>query len=167
MSLITPDIGLVFWMVVIFGVVFFILAKFGFPIITRSVEKRSNHIRESLAQAEKARLSVEEAALQRQQMLEETRTEQGRILQEASRERDAIIADGQRKAREEAAEILRSARAEIASEKEDAERDLRARVSALSLAVAEKVMRKDLESDKEQISLLERFADEASQAQMN
>ncbi len=167
MSLITPDIGLVFWMVVIFGVVFFILAKFGFPIITRSVEKRSNHIRESLAQAEKARLSVEEAALQRQQMLDETRTEQGRILQEASRERDAIIADGQRKAREEAAEILRSARAEIASEKEDAERDLRARVSALSLAVAEKVMRKDLESDKEQISLLERFADEASQAQMN
>lgn len=167
MSLITPDIGLVFWMVVIFGVVFFILAKFGFPIITRSVEKRSNHIRESLAQAEKARLSVEEAALQRQQMLDETRTEQGRILQEASRERDAIIADGQRKAREEAAEILRSARAEIASEKEEAERDLRARVSALSLAVAEKVMRKDLESDKEQISLLERFADEASQAQMN
>lgn len=167
MSLITPDIGLVFWMVVIFGVVFFILARFGFPIITRSVEKRSNHIRESLAEAEKARQSVEQAALERQKMLDETRTEQGKILQEASRERDAIIADGQRKAREEAAEILRSARAQIATEKQDAERDLRARVSALSLAVAEKVIRKDLESDREQVSLLERFADEASQAQMN
>lgn len=167
MSLITPDIGLVFWMVVIFGVVFFILAKFGFPVITRAVEQRSDHIRESLAQAEQARQSVEEAALQRQKMLDQTRTEQGKILQEASRERDAIIAEGQRKARDEAAEILRTARAQIATEKEDAERDIRARVSALSLAVAEKVIRKDLESDKEQISLLERFADEASQAQMN
>ena len=154
-------------MVVIFGVVFFILAKFGFPIITRSVEKRSNHIRDSLAAAEKARLSVEEAALERQRMLDQTRTEQGQILQEASRERDAIIAEGQRKAREEAAEILRTARAEIASEKEDAERQIRTQVSALSLAVAEKVIRKELESDKEQMSLLERFSEEASGAQLN
>ena len=38
MSLITPDIGLIFWMVVIFGVVFFILAKFGFPVITTMVD---------------------------------------------------------------------------------------------------------------------------------
>ena len=44
MSLITPDIGLVFWMVVIFGVVFFLLAKFGFPVITKAVDKRSNHL---------------------------------------------------------------------------------------------------------------------------
>ncbi|MBR5043146.1 MAG: F0F1 ATP synthase subunit B [Bacteroidales bacterium] len=167
MSLITPDIGLIFWMVVIFGVVFFILAKFGFPVITSSVEKRSNHIRDSLAAAEQARLSVEEAALKRQQMLEETRTEQGRILREASRERDAIIAEGQQKARDEASEILRSARAEIASEKEEAEREIRAQVSALSLAVAEKVMRKELESDQEQLSLLERYSEEASEAQMS
>ena len=55
MSLITPDIGLLFWMVVIFGAVFFILAKWGFPVITRMVEKRSDYIRDSLAAAEKAR----------------------------------------------------------------------------------------------------------------
>ena len=48
MNLITPDTGLLFWMVLIFGIVFFILAKWGFPAITGMVDKRNEHISESL-----------------------------------------------------------------------------------------------------------------------
>ena len=44
MSLITPDFGLLFWMTLIFGIVFFILAKFGFPVITDMVRKRQERI---------------------------------------------------------------------------------------------------------------------------
>ena len=68
MSLITPDFGLLFWMLIIFGVVFFLLAKFGFPLITGMVEKRNEHIRESLRAAEQARLNLENLAAEQQRM---------------------------------------------------------------------------------------------------
>ena len=167
MSLITPDIGLLFWMVVIFGVVFFILAKWGFPVITRMVEKRSDHIRDSLAAAEKARLSLESLSAERQKMLDETRAEQGRMLQEASRTREEILARAREDAESESAKILQKAREEITAEKEAALSELRSEVSSLSVAVAEKIIRKELEPDAEQLALLDRLADEASRAPLN
>lgn len=167
MSLITPDFGLLFWMVLIFGAVFFILAKFGFPVITKAVQKRSDHIEDSLRMAEKARASVDEAVRQREQMLEETRSEQDKMLKEASRTREAILGDAREKAQAEAAEMIRNARAEIAAEKEFAMQELRSEVSALSVAVAEKVVREKLESTPEQQALLQRYADEAKQAELN
>ena len=167
MSLITPDIGLVFWMVVIFGVVFFILARWGFPVITRSVEKRSDYIRDSLAAAEKARKSLESLDADRQKMLEETRAEQARMLREAARTRDDMLARAREDAQSEGAAILGKAREEIAAEKESARREIRSEVSTLSLALAEKVMRKELEDGTEQLALLDRLADEASRAPMN
>lgn len=167
MSLITPDFGLLFWMVLIFGAVFFILAKFGFPVITKAVRQRSDHIEDSLRMAEKARASLDEAARQREQMLDETRAEQDKMLRDASRTREAILEEARVKAQAEATEIIRSARAEIAAEKESAMRELRSEVSALSVAVAEKVVREKLESTPEQQALLKRYAEEAQQAKMN
>ena len=168
MSLITPDFGLLFWMVIIFGVVFFILAKFGFPVITKAVRQRSDHIEESLRAAAEARASLEQAARRREEMLSETRAEQGRILQEASRTGEEIIAKARETAKSEAAEIIRSARADIENQKETALRELRSQVSALGVAVAEKIVRKEMESTPEQLDLLQRYADEASrEAQMN
>ena len=51
MSLITPDFGLLFWMTLIFGIVFFILAKFGFPVLTDMVRKRQERIEKSIEDA--------------------------------------------------------------------------------------------------------------------
>ena len=48
MSLLTPDSGLLFWMVIVFGIVFVILAKYGFPVITRMVDERKKYIEKSL-----------------------------------------------------------------------------------------------------------------------
>lgn len=164
MSLITPDIGLLFWMVIIFGVVFFLLARFGFPVITRSVEKRNNHIRDSLAAAEQARLSLETLQADQQKLIDDARAEQGRILQDASRMREEIISHAREEAQAEGAKILQKTRDEIAAEKEAAMSELRSQVSALSVAVAEKVIRKELETGPEQLALLNRLADEASEA---
>ena len=54
MSLVTPDFGLLVWMTLIFGIVLFILARFGFPVITRSVEARAERIRTTLDDLKKA-----------------------------------------------------------------------------------------------------------------
>ncbi|MBR4480109.1 MAG: F0F1 ATP synthase subunit B, partial [Bacteroidales bacterium] len=84
MSLVTPDFGLLFWMTLIFAIVFFVLAKWGFPAITGMVDKRSERINESIEKAREAEKMLSEMAERQAAMLEETRAEQGRILREAA-----------------------------------------------------------------------------------
>ena len=167
MSLITPDFGLLFWMVVIFGGVFFILAKFGFPVITRAVEKRSDSIRDALSAAEQARLSLDSFAAEQQKVVDEARAEEHRILQEASHTRDEIIASAREQAKAEAAEIIQNARNQIAVEKEEAMQNLRSEVSVLSVAVAEKIIRQQLDSDIAKSGMLDRLTDEVINARVN
>ena len=167
MSLITPDFGLLFWMVIIFGAVFFLLAKFGFPVITKAVHQRSEHIAEALKAAEEARLSLERLSEEQNRVLERTRQEQARLLKEATDERNAIISKASEEASAEAARVMQNAREEIAAEQELARRELRSEISALSVAVAEKIVRKELESSDEQKLLLDKFVEEATQSQVN
>ncbi len=162
MSLVTPDFGLLFWMVLIFGAVFFVLAKFGFPVITSMVQKRSDHIGDSLRKAQEAQDRLEGLAAEQVKMIEQTRQEQKRILKEASDARDSIIASAKQQAQEEAAKIIEHAKTEIAAERETALRDICRQVSLVSVQVAEKIVRKDLETSAEQLSLLDRMVDEAS-----
>jgi F-type H+-transporting ATPase subunit b len=166
MSLITPDFGLLFWMVVIFGIVFFLLAKFGFPVITKAVQKRSDHIADSLKAADEAQARLAGMAEEHAKMIEETRLEQSRILKEASETRASIIAQAREEAQQEAAKLLEHAKVEIAAERESAIRDIRRQVAMISVEVAEKIVRKDLEGDGDQLALIDRMVDEASQAQI-
>ena len=166
MSLITPDFGLLFWMVVIFGIVFFLLAKFGFPVITKAVQTRSDHIADSLKAADEAQARLAGLAQEQAKMIEETRLEQSRILKEASESRERIIAQAKEEAAAEAAKLLDHAKVEIAAERESAIRDIRRQVAMISVEVAEKIVRKDLAEGDDQLALLDRLVDEAEQAQM-
>ena len=165
MSLITPDFGLLFWMTVIFAVVFFILAKFGFPVITGMVEKRSDRIEESLRKADEAEKALAEMAERREQIISKAKAEEAKILKEASATSDSIVAGAKDKAREEAEKVLEQARIEIAAEKESALRDIRRLVAGLSVDVAEKVLRADLSEDKKQGAYLDRLIDEIQRSQ--
>ncbi len=165
MSLVTPDFGLLFWMVLIFGAVFFVLAKFGFPVITSMVQKRSDHIEDSLRKAQEAQSRLEGLAAEQVRMIEQTRQEQRRILKEASEARDSIIASARQQAQEEADKIIAHARTEIAAERETALREICRQVSLVSVQVAEKIVRKDLETSPEQLSLLDRMVTEASKSE--
>ncbi len=166
MSLITPDFGLLFWMVVIFGIVFFLLAKFGFPVITKAVQTRSDHIADSLKAADEAQARLAGLAQEQAKMIEETRLEQSRILKEASESRERIIAQAKEEAAAEAAKLLDHAKVEIAAERESAIRDIRRQVAMISVEVAEKIVRKDLEGEAGQQGLIDRMVDEAAQAQI-
>lgn len=165
MSLITPDFGLLFWMTVIFAVVFFILAKFGFPVITGMVEKRSDRIEESLRKADEAEKAIAEMQERREQIISEAKAEEAKILKEASATSDSIVSNAKDKAREEAEKVLEQARIEIAAEKESALRDIRRLVARLSVEVSEKVLRADLDDDKKQGAYLDRLIDEVQRTQ--
>jgi ATP synthase, F0 subunit b len=146
--------------------VFFLLAKFGFPVITNAVQKRSDHIAESLQAAQQAEERLAGMAEEHARMIEETRLEQSRILKEASEAREAIIAKAKEEASAEAAKLLEHAKVEIAAERESAIRDIRRQVAMISVEVAEKIVRKDLDAAADQLSLIDRMVDEASQAQI-
>ncbi len=162
MSLITPDFGLLVWMTLIFGIVFFVLAKWGFPMITDSVQKRADRINESIAKAREAEEKLRNLASEQEALVEKARKEQAAILKEAASSRDAMIEQARVQARDEAAKILDQAKVQIAAEKESALRDVRKEVAVLSVAVAEKVLRKDLENDASRDELLGRLVDELS-----
>ena len=80
MSLLTPEIGLLFWMIVAFGVVFFVLAKFGFPIITQMVDNRKKYIDESLDAARQANEKLAKIQEESAAMLKQAQEKQSQIL---------------------------------------------------------------------------------------
>ena len=118
-SILTPDLGLLFWMLLAFLVVFVVLVKYGFPVIIRMVEDRKTYIDESLRKAHEA-----------SERLENIKQESEQILQDAREKQNAI-------------------------------RDIRTQVAELSVQIAEKVMRENLASDAQQMSLVNRFLDDA------
>ena len=162
MSLITPDFGLLVWMTLIFGIVFFVLAKWGFPVITGSVEKRAERINDSIKAAKEAEERLRCLAEEQSRMIEEARQEQSRILKEAAASRDNIVEQAKEQARDEAARILEQARTQIAAEKESALRDVRKEVALLSVGIAGKVLKKTLSDPGEQADLARRLVDEVS-----
>ena len=161
MNLVTPDAGLLFWMVVIFGLVFLLLWKFGFPIITSMVEKRNATIEKSLKDSHQIEAQMAGMLAEHAQMLEDARKEQAQILREATDTRNKILAQAKDEAREEASKILADARTEIEAEKEAALRDVRREVAVLSVSIAEKILRKELADDRAQRDYIDRMVEEA------
>lgn len=162
MELMLPDTGLLFWMTIIFGLVVFILAKFGFPLITGMVEKRNKRIEDSLEAARTAEEAIARLKEEQDRIVAETRAEQSRLMQEAAAERDRMIAQAQDQARVEAQKIMEDAKVRIDQEKELAMKELRNEVAKMSIAIAEKVVRKDLSSDSSQKELVDKLVDEVS-----
>lgn len=162
MNLITPDSGLLFWMVLIFGIVFFLLAKFGFPVITEMVEKRSRYIGESLKLAQEAEERMKNFAAEQQAMLEETRNEQNKMLREATQTRNKIIEQAKTEALATADKLISKAKIEIAAEKESALKDIRKEMALFSIDIAEKIVRKELKDDKARMQYIDTLINEMS-----
>ena len=160
MDLMLPDSGLLFWMTIIFAIVFFILAKFGFPIITGMVEKRNKRIDDALSAARVAEEALERLSQEQERILSETRTEQAQMLQEAASQRDTMIARAREDARLQADALIKEAKERINEEKEAALRDVRREVALMSISIAEKVVRKEMSSEKGQKEFIDRMVAE-------
>ena len=85
-SILTPDFGLLFWMLLAFLIVFFLMAKYGFPIITKMVEDRKNYIDESLQKAHEANERLAGIQQESERLLAEARAKQAEILAQAKGE---------------------------------------------------------------------------------
>ena len=160
MGLLTPDPGLLFWMIIVFGVVFFILAKYGFPVIIRMVEDRKAYIDQSLKAAREANEKLASVKQEGERILAQANEEQVRILNEAAATRVRIVNVAKERARIEGGRLMVEMKKQIETEKESAIRDIRRQVAVLSVGIAEKVMRSKLADEKEQMALIDRMLDE-------
>ena len=160
MGLLIPDPGLVFWMVVVFGIVFFVLAKFGFPVIIQMVDKRKAYIDDSLKSAREANEQLANIRVESEKILAQAHEEQAAILKTATETRARIISEAKEQARKESDRLMEEMKKQIETEKESAIRDIRRQVAVLSVDIAEKVMRSKLSDEKEQVALIDRLMDE-------
>ena len=156
-SILTPDFGLMFWMLLAFLVVFGLLAKFGFPTIVKAVEDRKNFIDESLKNAREAKEKLANIKVESEQILHEAHEKQAQIIKEAMATRDNIINETKGKAQTEGQQLLEDAKKQIAAEKENALADIRSQVADLSVQIAEKVIRRQLQSNDEQEQYIQRM----------
>ena len=162
-SFLTPDFGLLFWMLIAFLVVFGLLAKFGFPVITGMVEKRKQYIDESLSSARQANEKLANIKAECQALLQEAQARQSQILKEATQTRDQIVADSKVKAQEEANRIIEDARRQIQAETENAQRELRTQVADLSVQIAAKILSRELQKEEEQTQWIDQILDQISE----
>lgn len=163
-SILTPDVGLMFWMLLAILVVFGLMAKFGFPVIINMVNERKNYIDESLQKAHEANERLASIEQEGERLLNEARARQAEILSQAKATCDSIVREAREKAQEEGAKMLQDAKAQIAAEKENALRDIRETVADLSVVIAEKVVRQKLANTTEQQKLIEQMLDEVCKA---
>lgn len=164
MSLLVPDTGLLFWMVLSFGIVFFILAKYGFPVILKSVEQRKEYITNSVEAAKEANSRLAEIKQEGEVLLAEVRKQQKEILNEALADKERILTEAHQKAIEETQRILDQTTKQIQQEKQKAIREVRTEVAMLSVSVAEKVIRNKLDMEGGQKEMINRLIDEITVA---
>ena len=160
MELITPDFGLLFWMTLAFGIVFFILAKFAFPVINDMLKKREEEINSALEKAERTHKEMEKLQADNELLLAQAREERDKILNEARQIHDKFIETAKSKANEEKERIIENARETIEHEKMAATTEIKNQIACISIKVAEKVLKKQLESDKEQLDYINRILEE-------
>ncbi|MBO6018392.1 MAG: F0F1 ATP synthase subunit B [Prevotella sp.] len=161
-AILTPDLGLLFWMLLAALVVYVVLSKYGFPAIINMVEERNKYIDESLRKAHEAQERLANIEKEGESILQEAREKQAQILKEAAETRDAIVEQAQQKARAEGARLMEEAKVAIEQEKKAAIADIRQQVATLSVGIAEKVLRQNLRDDKSQMDLIDRMLDEVS-----
>jgi len=162
--LLTPDPGLIFWMLISFGLVFFILAKFGFPVIVNMIDERKNYIDKSLESAKEANDRLAGIQEESERILKQTRNEELRMLKEMQETRNKLIGEAKEQAAVEAKKLIAEARMAIQKEKELAIRDIRNQIADLSIDIAEKILRKNLDNLPAQRELVQKLIEEA---QMN
>lgn len=160
MELISPGIGLVFWMTLAFGIVFFVLAKYAWPTITLALAKREKHIVEALQAAELARQEIVQLKIDNEALLQQAREERDVILADARKIREKFLEESRLKAAEEAERIIENAKENVENERIAALVEIKNQIAIISIEVAEKILKEKLQTTEAQEKYIEKLLQE-------
>ena len=153
MELVTPNFGLIFWQLVTFLIVLFLLTKFAWKPIMNALRERETSIENALSAAEKAKLEMQGLKAENEKLLAEARMERDKILKEASDAGNALVENARNKANEEGTRMIVQAREAIENEKRAALTEVKNMAAALSVDIAERILRKELSDPQAQQAL--------------
>lgn len=146
-ALLSPNPGLVLWMIIVFSALVFLLRKFAWKPILDGLKEREGEIEGALRMAEETRAEMAKLKSDNDRLVSEARREREEIIKEAKEASNRLIAQAKEDAQTQSAKILEDARAAIAHDREVMLTQVKKDVAGLSLEIAEKVLRKEL-SDK-------------------
>lgn len=147
LSVIKPDFGLIAWTVVIFFLFWWLMAKLAFRPISEALKKRESDIQHSLDEAKRTRQEMANLKAENEELLALAREERAKILKEAKDAGNNLIAEAKEKAKEEAQKIVANAKEQIENQKMAAIVELKNQVGIISLEIAEKIIRKELQGN--------------------
>ncbi len=148
-------------MLISFGIVFGILARFGFPVITRMVDKRRDYIQQSLDAADEANRKLKTVTEESERIIDAAHRKQAEILKAAISEGEQIVQNAQVRAAQESEQQLAATRARAEAMKEKALADVNSTVAMLSCEIAEKVLRHELTDREHEEALILQMLGEA------
>ena len=154
MELVKPAFGLIFWMIISFGLIMLILKKFAWKPILNMLHEREASIQSALDSAEKAKEEMKALQSSNEKILADARNERDLLLKDAREIREKMIADAKGIATKEGERMLTIARENIQNEKMAAITELKNQVASLSIEIAEKILKSELSSDEKQKSLV-------------
>ena len=157
MQLVTPDIGLLFWMLVSFLTVFFLLKKFAWKPILSMLHEREESIEQALKMAEKAKAEMEKLKSDNERIINEAFAERDKIFSDAQKIKERVVGEARELAIKEKDKILNDARTTIENEKIAAIREIRNTAAEISVQIAEKLIRHELSNDQKQKELVEQM----------
>jgi F-type H+-transporting ATPase subunit b len=145
--LITPNVGLTIWTLVVFGISLYILSKYAFPRITKALDDRRERIANALDAADRTRREAEQLLAEYRERLKEARGQSEEIVQRARQTAQSHEQEAKERGREMVAEASLRAQREIETATKRALDDLRREVAELTIMATEKVTRKTLDDD--------------------
>ena len=160
MELVTPNLGLIVWMTFSFLILLFVLGKFAWKPVMKSLKDRETRIENALHSADKAREEMLELKFSNEQLLKEAKEERDAILRTAREIKEDILEDAKNKANDEANRIIQNAKESINFEKLAAIHELKNQIAILSIEIAEKIIKEELSKDDHQKRLIEKLLNE-------
>jgi len=158
MELLTPHLGLILWTLIAFLIVLYVLGKYAWKPILKSLDDREKNISDSILSAEKMKKEMAQMQSENEALLEKAREERSQMMKEAKEMRDKIIQDAKEQARKETNKIVADAQSVINQQKMAAITDLKNQVGNLVLEVSEKVLRRELNNKEEQEKYIQQLA---------
>lgn len=162
MELLTPAIGLLFWMALVFGILVFFLKKFAWKPILSSLKEREDSIESALRMAEETRAEMAKLKSDNDKILAEARAERDKMIRDAKSITDKMIADAKDKAVTEGNKIIADAREAIQQEKTAMVSQMKKDMASFSIEIAEKVIRRELADKSSQEALVSTLISEAN-----
>jgi len=160
MDLLTPEFGLFFWTLTAFLIVFFILKKYAWKPILKSLSERETGIAQSIATADKIKIEMAQMKSDNEKLMVQAREERNVMLKEAKEMKDRIVSEAKEQAKTEANKIVSDAQQQITQQKMAALTEVKNEIGKLAVEVAEKILRKQLDRKDAQSNYAELLTNE-------